>query len=126
MNTSINDGAARSGRRIVLTLLAGSMIGAFGAASAGAATTDTAASAADEPSVVVRYGDLDLTSEAGARKLYHRLVVAARQVCPDGSSRDLSVLREVGACRNQAIVKAARQIPSPQLAALVATSIKAS
>jgi hypothetical protein len=38
MNSSINNGAVRSGRRIALTLLAGSMIGAFGAASAGAAT----------------------------------------------------------------------------------------
>jgi UrcA family protein len=122
MNSSINKRAVRSGRCIALTLLAGSMIGAFGAASAGAATTN----AADGPSVAVRYGDLDLTSEGGARRLYHRLVVAARQVCPDGSSRDFSTLRAVEACRNQAILRAARQIPSPQLATLVATSIKAS
>ena len=38
--------------------------------------------AADEaPSVAVRYGDLDLTSEAGQRQLDLRLERAAREVC---------------------------------------------
>jgi len=126
MNSSTNKQPARSGRTVALTLLAGAMVGAFGAAGANAATADASASTADGPSIAVRYGDLDLTNEAGAHTLYHRLVVAARQVCPDGYSRDFSTLRVVQACRNQAIVNAARQIPSPQLAALVASSIKAS
>jgi UrcA family protein len=47
-----------------------------------AAVLAAPAVAADEaPSVSVRYGDLDLTSEAGQRQLDHRLERAVREVC---------------------------------------------
>jgi UrcA family protein len=128
MNPSIRNPSANSPRKIVLTLLAAAMIGALGAANAGAAmTTEVAAAAANAPSVTVRFGDLNVASEAGARALYQRLVAAAHQVCPDDSgSFDLAKLRLDKACRDQAVLRAARQIPSPQLAAIVAGSIKAS
>ena len=131
MNFSTFNSRAPKVRRTVLTLLAASLIGALGCATAGAATANGAAAAAAVPgadtlSVTVRYGDLDLASTAGTRELYWRLVAAARQVCPDGGSRELTMLRLVQTCRNQAIVNAAQKIPSPQLAALVTSSIKAS
>jgi len=135
MNFPIRNPMAHQVRRTVLTLLAASVIGALGfatasAGTAGAATTPAAAAVsspeAETLSVTVRYGDLDLASAVGARELYHRLVVAARQVCPDRGSRELTMQQIVLSCRNEAIVNAARQIPSPQLATLVASSIKAS
>lgn len=135
MNFSIRNPINPRIRRTVLTLLAASVIGALGTATASAGTAGAAATpaaaAASSPevetlSVTVRYGDLDLASAAGARELYRRLVVAARQVCPDRGSREMTMQQIVQSCRNQAIVNAARQIPSPQLAALVASSIKAS
>lgn len=131
MNLSTRNPTTPRVRSTFVALLAASVIGVLGFATAGAATTNTAAAAvtapaADALSVTVRYGDLDLASAAGARALYRRLVVAARQVCPDNGSRDLAILRFEETCRNQAIVNAARQIPSPQLAALVASSTKAS
>jgi UrcA family protein len=47
-----------------------------------AAVLAAPAMAADEaPSVGVRYGDLDLTSESGQRQLDLRLERAAREVC---------------------------------------------
>jgi len=121
MNFSIRNAMNPRIRRTVLTLLAASVIGALGTATASAAPADS-----DAPSVAVRYGDLDLSSASGARELYHRLVLASQHVCPDFSSGDLSTQPIVKACRNQAIVNAARKIPSPQLAAMVAKSIKAS
>jgi UrcA family protein len=131
MNLSTRNPTAPPVRSTVLALLAASVIGALGFSSASAATTNSAAAAAsastaDALSVTVRYGDLDLATAAGTRALYRRLVVAARQVCPASGSRELTILRFEEICRNQAIVNAARQIPSPQLAAMVASSIKAS
>ena len=47
-----------------------------------AAVVAMPATAADEPPKIgVRYGDLDLTSEAGQRQLDQRLERAAREVC---------------------------------------------
>ncbi|MGA2778081.1 MAG: UrcA family protein [Steroidobacteraceae bacterium] len=111
---------AGPGRKLALVLLAGSLAGAICAGTAVAAAPDS-----DAPSVTIRYADLDLTSEAGTRALYHRLLVAAKEVCPDPSTRDLATLHFIEGCRQQAIVNAARQIPSPQLAAMVAHTAKA-
>ncbi|MGH8210465.1 MAG: UrcA family protein [Steroidobacteraceae bacterium] len=79
-----------------------------------------AAPADDVPSVVVAYGDLDLSTAAGARTLYRRIAIAATQVCPFDGSRDLARLAYNHACRRDAIARAVRDINSPQLAALVA------
>ncbi len=125
MHSMTRNPKARSGRKIGSMLLAGTLFGAIGAGTAGAASAKTPAAAADAPSVTVRYGDLDLTSAAGTRVLYRRLVGAAKQVCPDASGRELSARHSVEVCREQAIINAARQIPSPQLAAMVADRVKA-
>lgn len=109
-----------SPRKILLTLLAGSLIGSIFAATAGAMTADE-----DVPSVTVRFADLNVSSEAGARALYHRLVEASKQVCPDLYTGQLAIPHAVKVCREQAIINAAQQIPSPQLAALVASAFKA-
>ena len=70
------------------------------------------------PSVVVRYGDLNLASEAGARKLYQRLTVAAQEVCPAQDAHSLALLSYNRTCRANAIARAVHEINSPRLAAL--------
>jgi UrcA family protein len=98
----------RIGRIAVLT--ASLLAGAFGVAHA--------ATPLDEvPTVVVKYGDLDLSTRDGARALYKRISYAAAEVCPE-DSRDLARHAQAQACREAAIARAVRDINRPQLAAL--------
>jgi UrcA family protein len=86
---------------------------------AGAATP-----AADVPSVVVSYGDLNLSNEQGTRALYRRIVAAARQVCPVQITRELSSVAASNACQADAIARAVRELNNPQLAAVHAARSK--
>jgi UrcA family protein len=92
----------------------------FTAFAAGTASATTPA--ADVPSATVRFGDLNLATEQGARTLYRRIAMVAKQVCPDGGSRDLSRLAHAQACQKQAIERAVREVNSPHLAAAYAKS----
>jgi UrcA family protein len=99
----------RIGRIAVLT--ASLLAGAFGVAHAAAPLDEV-------PTVVVHYGDLDLSTQDGARALYKRISYAAAKVCPSEDSRDLARYAHAQACREEAIARAVREINSPQLAAL--------
>ncbi|HEY1725138.1 MAG TPA: UrcA family protein [Steroidobacteraceae bacterium] len=101
-----------------LALVAGSILSA--APGAAAAATP----AGDVPSVVVRYADLDLTSDRGAHILYRRIQGAANVVCPQPDIRDLKAIVEAHACREQAIARAVQTVSSPQLAAIYAANPK--
>ena len=106
------------GLRAALTAIAGCMVAA-GAGSAGAATLPS-----DAPSVVVRYADLDITTQQGANALYRRIAAAAQRVCPDADIRDLDLSSQIRACQKQAIARAVQAISSPLLAALSAENAK--
>jgi UrcA family protein len=54
----------------------------MGAAAFSSLTTPAAADSQDPPSKIVRYGDLDIATPAGAKALYRRIQEAAREVCP--------------------------------------------
>jgi len=97
-------------RSIIGALLAAGLCGAL---SAGAAPSDIQ----DVPRVTVRYGDLDLTTEVGARKLYRRLVAAAGVVCPYPGQRDLGAAIAAHACRDAAVERAVHEINRATLAA---------
>jgi len=58
---------------------------------------------------VVNYGDLDLTSAAGASALYRRLKLAAREVCMtrDGAYGDPMVWLQ---CFHDALIRAVRDL----------------
>ena len=71
----------------------------------------------------VRYDDLDLSTNAGARTLYQRIVTAARRVCPDDQSRSPKLARAVRQCRAAVINEAVSEIGSPQLAAVRAAHL---
>jgi UrcA family protein len=48
---------------------------------------------------LVRYGDLDLTSQSGAAALQARVTRAVRYVCGSADIRDLPAQRDIGTCR---------------------------
>jgi UrcA family protein len=99
-------------------LLVGSLAGVI-AAGAANANPDK-----DAPSVVVRYTEQSLATDAGVSDLYRRITDAARHVCPSVSIRDLRALQQEQQCRKQAIARAIRNIDNSRLAALHATHSK--
>jgi UrcA family protein len=97
------------------------LCGVVGAAASGAVS---AASAADDvPRQVVKYSPAALSTDAGVRSLYHRIVSAAAEVCPLPSGSRL-VTTAVAECRAQSVARAVHQIDNPRLAALYAASSK--
>jgi len=100
---------------LVLSSFAGVI--AVGAASA-------ASPASDVPTVVVKYRVESLATDEGVYALYRRITLAARQVCPETSLRNLSLQAKVEQCRNQAIARAVGQIDNSRLATLYATHSK--
>jgi UrcA family protein len=96
-----------------------------GALAALAVTTASFATApSDEaPSVTVRYDDLNLATTAGANTLYHRISNAARSVCRDEYTRDLSVIAAMERCRANAIAQAVHEVNNPQLALVHAARV---
>jgi UrcA family protein len=118
MSNSIT--ARLAGPRTKFALL---LLGGFaGAMGVGAASAE--GFAGDVPTVVVKYSVQSLTTDTGVNELYHRIVRAARQVCPEVSIRDLRVQRQVTECRDQAVARAIRKVDNSRLAALHATNSK--
>jgi UrcA family protein len=118
MSTSITARAAGPRAKFGLLML-GAFAGVMGAGAAGAASPDS-----DVPSVVVKYSEQSLATDEGVHALYRRITNAAKQVCPDASSRSLSRQSQVEQCRDQAIARAIRQIDNSRLAALHAVHSK--
>ena len=92
---------------------------------AGSLGVAQAATPADEvPKVVVSYSDLDLSTTEGARTLYKRISVAARQVCPYGDEKALSRFAMNRACREAAIERAVNSVNNAKLAAVRTEHVK--
>jgi UrcA family protein len=104
---------ATGSRAKFVGLLLGSLAGVLTVGAAGAASPDS-----DLTSVVVKYSRESLANDAGVNELYRRINSAAKQVCPDVSSRDLAGQQKVKQCRAQAVAVAIRQIDNSRLAAL--------
>jgi UrcA family protein len=92
------------------------LVGCLLAGTVGAAQAATSTEAV--PTVVVRYGDLDLATSDGAQVLYQRISVAARQVCPVENSRAVSQIGKNRACREAAIERAVNAVNNPHLLAM--------
>jgi UrcA family protein len=118
MNTFTTARAARPRAKFALLMLGG-LAGILAAGAAGAANA-----AGDVPTIVVKYDAASLATDGGVNELYRRITYAAKRVCPSASIRDLTALRQVDECRNQAISRAIRQIDNSQLAALYASYSK--
>ena len=63
------------------------------------------------PTAKVFYGDLDLHSAAGIRKLTSRVRTAASHVCGNVDSRDLGGIAHNQHCRRVAFADAMKQLP---------------
>ena len=74
-------------------------------------------SGGDAPSVTVRYGDLDLTSQEGVASLYRRIGKAAAVVCSALDGRD--PMRETlwHDCYNHAVANAVHTVHNETLSA---------
>jgi UrcA family protein len=86
----------------------------------GGAATQIAAAAVADKEVVVRFGDLDLATTAGAEKLYARIESAAQQVCPQVDPVELQGHQIAMRCVDVVTAHAVSTISSPQLAAVYA------
>jgi UrcA family protein len=97
--------------------------GIVGAAASGMASAATA----DEqvPHIAVHYNPQSLETDSGAQAVYHKIVHAAEEVCPNnGSSSPHFITGAVRTCREQAIARAVHDIHSPKVAALYAANSK--
>ena len=77
-----------------------------------------AASAAEPPSITLKYEADDLVTTAGAEALYKRIRVAARQVCSPYSGEDLLRWSRWKRCYRQAVGNAVAAVHQPTLTAL--------
>ena len=74
--------------------------------------------AEDVPSKTVKFADLNIASQAGAKALYGRIRAAALDVCRDSSGGDPILRLAVSACIEKAIDKAVKDVNSPVLTSL--------
>ncbi len=74
--------------------------------------------ATDASSTEVRYGDLDLVSDAGTSALYSRLRHASRRVCGSADLRNLREYSAMQSCRVEALDRAVDDVGSARLSAL--------
>jgi UrcA family protein len=68
--------------------------------------------------LVVKYDDLDLSSEHDAKILYKRLTSASMQVCSKYASRELSRRAKWEGCIDQALTKAVVDVNVERVTAL--------
>ena len=80
--------------------------------------------ATDVPKIEVKYTDLDIATDVGARTLYRRIATAARQVCPRGEGSVIAKMDEVSrTCIREAISRAVREVNNPRLAEVEAAEL---
>lgn len=93
------------------------LMGCLLAGSAGAAQAAPAPEAA--PRIVVQYGDLDLTTDAGVSALYQRISAAAAALYPIEHTRELGRVAKNRAYREAAIERAVNAVNNPHLLAML-------
>ena len=83
------------------------------------------AQAADNgpPSKRVSYADLDISTPAGAKVLYRRIVRAAKDVCDSAGLDSLGAAQLANRCIDYAIDNAVKDVGSPALSALRPNSL---
>lgn len=77
---------------------------------AGALVLSAVPAAASQRSVEVRYGDLNLASEAGSAKLKQRVALAVKKVCGDADMRNLAERESVIRCRRETAARTDRDV----------------
>lgn len=90
-----------------------------------AAATEVPVAGGDAPKVTVRYDDLQLTTAAGAQKLYSELRAASRHVCAAFEGRELSKVAAWKNCYHTALANAVAQVNRQEVTALYQHSTRA-
>jgi UrcA family protein len=101
----------------IRTKLCSAIYCVLGTATFCAVTTPAGAEIQDPPHKIVRYGDLNIGTTAGAQVLYRRIQNAAREVCLTGMGTLQSISAE-RACVNKAIDDAVKSVNSVALTEL--------
>jgi len=76
------------------------------------------AAQAQNDSMVVRVGDLNVANTQGAQVAFQRIRSAARQFCNHGDSRNLGRIAEQRDCEGRMIGKAVHSLGAPMVMAL--------
>jgi UrcA family protein len=92
--------------------------GLFAVICAAGGSQALAADASQPLTKIVKYGDLNLDSEQGAKVLYARLSGAAKEVCSPLESAELSVRHLWQSCFDNAMADAVGQIDKTMVSAL--------
>jgi UrcA family protein len=103
------------------TLVAGAILSALALSFA---TVSSADERARPPQVIVKFGDLDLSTSQGALALYGRIHNAAVNVCWRVHDSELGYMLNKGACERQAIADAVTHINQPGLSAVFASKYR--
>lgn len=93
---------------------------AMAALSAGLTANFASATTVDDEArqAVVRYSDLDLGRPEDARRLYGRILSAAREVCENFRSPDLQRAQIHRRCMEEAVANAVAKVQSAQVTAI--------
>jgi UrcA family protein len=78
----------------------------------------------DVPAISIQYSDLNVSTEAGSRELYQRLVSAARQVCPSNLGPSARQLSESRHCVAAAVDRAMSEVQGSKLAEVRAAHVR--
>ena len=84
----------------------------------GFALSAAASAGTDTPTLTVKYNDLNVESEQGARELYSRLRTASRHVCSAFEGRELRQRAAWKECYQEALTKAVMDLNVERLTAL--------
>lgn len=98
-------------RRLILSATFGALAGSF-------AVVCSAADSTDAPQMIVKYGDLNVSSPQGAAVLFARIRAAALRVCGPVDNRDLASMTRAAACVHKAIADAVTTVGQPELFAI--------
>ena len=110
--------SSRIQSKSITSILAASLVAVGWAVTGGSAHAGEAGEALTK---TVNYGDLNLDTEAGARVLYARLRVAAKEVCSPLAGRALSLQARWQACYDHAIASAVADVNHSTVTALHAS-----
>jgi UrcA family protein len=97
------------------------LCGVVGVAAAGAVSA--ASNPDDGQGFSIKFAPESLTTDAGVRALFTRIVKASEDVCPIPTGTRV-ISSAVKACRAKAVASVVHQINNPRLAALLADSSK--
>ena len=78
----------------------------------------TSVQAEDVPHKTVKFADLNITTQAGAKVLYQRIRAAAQEVCALSVGKDPILRSAAHGCIETAIDKAVKGVDSPVLTSL--------